>query len=139
MISLKQVARSIVISSSITSIFLPQVASAQSVGKIECGAVSTSNSSMNAGYKITKATLSKNSGGGYTFKMRLAGRSDDIVYPVTSNLKVQKAIYAGQDSDLELQPNGKFSFTQMPTGRKVCGVKGTLTFGAGVKQKIFGK
>jgi hypothetical protein len=131
--------RSIVISSAIISIFLPQLAFAQSVGKVDCSAVSTSNSSMNAKYKIVKATLSSNSGGGYTFKMRLAGRGDDIVYPVTSNLKVKNAIYAGQDSDLELQPNGKFSFTQMPTGRKACEVKGTLTFGASVKQKIFGK
>jgi hypothetical protein len=125
---------------SIAYSLLPQLALAQNnVGQVECSAVSKLDSSQNSQKKIVKATLLNNSGGSYVLKMRLAGRSDDIVEQVTSSLKVKNAIYAGQDSDLDLQPNGKFSYTYMPRGSKVCQYKGTLTFGSGVKNSVFRK
>jgi hypothetical protein len=124
----------------ITYSLSPQLSLAQNnVGRVECSAVSNLDSSQNSQNKIVKATLFNNSAGGYVLKIRLAGRSDDIVEQVTSNLKVKNAIYAGQDSDLDLQQNGKFSYTYMPRGSKVCQYKGKLIFGPGVKQKIFRK
>jgi hypothetical protein len=43
------------------------------------------------------------------------------------------------NSKLTVQKSGAFSFYFMPSSRQSCDVKGKLTFGSGVKQKIFRK
>ncbi|MBW4590129.1 hypothetical protein G7B40_039825 [Aetokthonos hydrillicola Thurmond2011] len=114
-----------------------QSTSRKNVGIIECNSISLGDSSQDSQKNIIKAILLNNASGGFIFKMRLAGRNDDSAWNVTPNLIVKEARYARQDSKMNLQPNGSFSFIYMPTSRKVCEIKGVLTFEKGVKEKIF--
>jgi hypothetical protein len=65
---------------------------------------------------------------------------DRVVYPVAPDLKVYEVDYHNDgktDTQLSIGKNGKFEYSALPSSRSICITKGTLTFGQGVKRKLF--
>ena len=116
----------------------------KNAGMIECGPIQ--GNSPTRKYKIQNATL-KNARDGYRLILTVKGwnpqglgSGNRVVYRVDPNLQIYGVTYHndGQpDTKLELQRNGKFKYSGMPTSRSICITKGTLTFGEGVEQKLF--
>jgi len=116
----------------------------KNAGMIECSRIQ--GNSPTRKYKIQSATL-KNARDGYRLILTVKGwnpqglgSGNRVVYRVDPNLQIYGVSYHsdGQpDTKLELQRNGKFKYSGMPTSRSICITEGNLTFGEGVKQKLF--
>jgi hypothetical protein len=115
---------------------------AKSSGSINCSSISRSDSKYSKKLIIQEASLSI-AEEGFNLSLKIQGRKDNIKYKVSSDMIVKGTDYSSNgggelDSKLSVKKNGAFSFTDMPRSQQICTVKGTLIFGQGVKQKIFG-
>jgi hypothetical protein len=144
-ILVNQLTYSIVISSAIASLLLtPSQVLAKNVGVIECSGIQ--EGSPQRKYNIQSAAL-ENAKNGFTLILTVKGwkskgwvSGDRVVYPVAPDLKVYDVDYHndGQtDTTLDIKRSGQFKYVAMPSSRSICLTKGTLTFGNGVKQKLF--
>lgn len=123
---------------------LAQARKQKNVGVIYCSGIQAGSPERK--YNIQSATL-ENAKNGYRLILTVKGwrsqgwvSGDRVVYPVAPDLKVYNVDYHsdGQtDTTLEIDKNGKFAYFAMPSSRSICTTKGTLTFGKGVKQKLF--
>jgi hypothetical protein len=112
---------------------------ARNDGTISCSSISRGDRRFSRNLLFRDATLS-NAGEGFRLSFKIQGRS--VNYNVTSDLVVQDTDYnsSGEiNSKLTIRRNGSFSFTHMPRSQQICEIRGVLSFGQGVKQKIFGE
>jgi hypothetical protein len=111
---------------------------AESIGTINCSSVSRGDRRYDLKLTIQKAMLST-SNDGFVLTLKIQGRGDTTQYSVSPDLTIQGINHSSDasNSKLLLKKNGSFSFSDMPRSQKICEVKGKLTFGQGVKQKIF--
>jgi hypothetical protein len=132
----------ICLSFAIIQLSVINIASAKPTGSINCSSISRGDRKYDQKLTIQNATLS-NDGDGYNLALKIQGRGDTIKYKISSDLIVKGTDYSSNgggelDSKFTIKKNGAFYFTDMPRSQKICEVKGTLNFGKGVKQKIFG-
>ncbi|RAM53276.1 MAG: hypothetical protein C6Y22_01670 [Hapalosiphonaceae cyanobacterium JJU2] len=116
----------------------------ENVGVIECSGIQEGGPIRK--YTIQSATL-ENAKDGFRLILTVKGwksqgwvSGDRVVYPVARDLKVYDVDYHSDgltDTTLDIKKNGQFEYVAMPSSRSICLTKGTLTFGTGVKQKLF--
>jgi hypothetical protein len=116
----------------------------KNVGVIHCSGIQEGMPERK--YNIQSATL-ENAKNGFTLILTVKGWNskgsvggDRVVYPVAPDLKVYDVDYHndGQtDTTLNIKRSGQFEYVAMPSSRSICLTKGTLTFGNGVKKKLF--
>jgi hypothetical protein len=107
-----------------------------SSGFTECRSISR-NDNTGRSKKAFRSAKLENDGHGYVLNFNTGGR-----VKIRSNLTVIGSYYTDEpsiDSKIVIQPNGKFEYDHFSTSRRICTVKGSLTFGRGVKQKLFRK
>jgi hypothetical protein len=108
----------------------------KSSGFTQCQSISINNKTGRSRYSFKSAKL-ENTASGYVLNFNTGGKVQ-----IRPNLTVVGSYYTDEpsiDSKIMIKPNGQFQYEHFSTSRIICTVKGTLTFGTGVKQKLFGR
>jgi hypothetical protein len=105
-------------------------------GFTQCQSISINNKDGRSRNTFKSAKL-ENTASGYVLNFNTGGK-----VKIRPNLTVVGSYYTDEpsiDSKIKIEPNGRFQYHYFSTSRITCDVKGTLTFGTGVKQKLFGR